>query len=137
MRQIANRPKIRIQLKFLAQRDVDAGEAAAYWRGHRPFQPYASPLDRLQHIFRNVLTILLERIRTHLERFPLKLHTCRFQNANCGPRYFRPDAVAGYQRDFMTHTYFLKRTLKIRDAASAICTLATLSAASHEFPRLP
>ena len=37
MRQIPDRPEIRVQVKLFAQRYVDAGKAAADRRGHRAF----------------------------------------------------------------------------------------------------
>ncbi len=67
MRQIPNGTEIRIQLKFPAQRNVDAGKPAAHRRGHRALQTHASALDRLKRIFRDVFTVLFERIGAHLK----------------------------------------------------------------------
>jgi len=72
---------------------------------------HASTLDRFDHFFRDVLTILLERIGAHLERLPLKLHTRRFQNAYRRLRYFRPDSSPGINVLYAPFRYSLTTRL--------------------------
>jgi hypothetical protein len=103
VRQITNRPEVRVQLKLLAQRHVDAGKTAAYGRGDRPLQSHARALDRFDYLFGDVLAMFLEGIGPHGERFPLELHAGRFQNTHRGPRHFGADAIAGNQSNFMCH----------------------------------
>ena len=55
MRQVSNGPEVGVQLKLLAQRDVDAGKTAPHRRRHRPLQSDAGALDRLDEFFGNVL----------------------------------------------------------------------------------
>ncbi len=60
VRQVPDGPEVRIKLKFLAQRNVDAGEAAADGRSHRALQTHMCALDRFDRFFWDVLTVFLE-----------------------------------------------------------------------------
>ena len=40
------RTNVRVELEFLAQREIERAEALSYRRGHWPFQTYAIPLHK-------------------------------------------------------------------------------------------
>src|SRR5208282_5816854 len=103
MRQIANWAEIRIELEFLPQRNVDARKASTHGRCHRTLQSHAGAFNRFQRFFRDVLTVLLERISANRERLPVKLNASRFQNTYGCLRHFRTDSIARDQRNFVTH----------------------------------
>ena len=96
-----NGPEIGEQIELLAQRDVDALEAAADRRRHRPFERHLVALDRLVERRGNVLAVNLERLGAGGEALPLELHAGGLKNAHHRLRNFRPDAVAGNQRNFV------------------------------------
>ncbi len=95
--------KLAYSSKLLAQFDVDAGKAAANRRGDRSFQAYAGAFDGFVQLFGNVFLVFLKGFGARRESFPLKFHAGGFQNANRRLRDFRPDAVAGDERDLMRH----------------------------------
>src|SRR5579864_7021552 len=103
MRQIPDRPKIRVQVKLLAKRYVDARKAAAYWRCHRALESDASSFDRFRQFLGNVLTQLLIGFGAHCKRFPCKLHSGRFEDAHRCFGDFGTDAISGDESYFMSH----------------------------------
>src|SRR5579863_8561979 len=103
MRQIPYGAEVRIQLKFLAEGNVDAGKPTPDGSSHWSFKAHVRALDGFNHFFRNVFAVLLESIRTHLERLPLEFHACSLENAHRGLGYFWPDAIPRYQRYLMAH----------------------------------
>jgi hypothetical protein len=52
-------------------------------------------LDGLDDFFRNVFAVLFESVRAHGKSFPLELHACGFENADCGLCDLWADAIAG------------------------------------------
>ena len=55
--QVLDRPQVGVEIERLAQPDVDAGEALADRRGHRPLQRDLVPLDRLEQRRRQRLAV--------------------------------------------------------------------------------
>src|SRR5437667_449506 len=62
MRQIPNRPEVRVKIKLLAQRHVDAGEASTHRCSDGSLKPHPRPLDRLDQFLRDVFARLLKRL---------------------------------------------------------------------------
>ena len=89
------------EVELLAQRDVDALEAAADGRRDRPLQRHAVALDGFVERGGNVFAENLEGLGAGGEALPLKLDAGGFKNANHGLRDFGADAVAGDQRNFV------------------------------------
>ncbi len=100
-RQIADGPEVGEQLELLAQRDVDAGEAAADRRRHRAFQPDVRALNGFGQLFWDVLVVFLEGFGAGGIALPLELDAGGFQNANCGVHDLGADTIAGNQRNFV------------------------------------
>ena len=100
--QIANGPQIGEKIELLAQRDVDALEAAADRRRHRPLERHAVAFDGFVKRRGNVLAVNLEGLGARGKARPLKLRARRLQNAHHRLRNFRPNPVAGNQRNFVS-----------------------------------
>src|SRR6202012_2949992 len=83
----------------------DALEPAADRRGHRPFERYLIALNRFVKRRGNVFSEDLKRLCACCKSLPLPFHAGRFQDANNGLRYFRPNAISGNQRNFMRHFF--------------------------------
>src|SRR6185369_9530786 len=92
--QIPDGPEIRIELELFTQRDVDAGKAAADWRGDGPLQRDLVSFDRLREIFWNVFAVLRISVSTGGIGLPLEFHARRFEDANRRIDHFRSNAVA-------------------------------------------
>src|SRR3954451_8627832 len=69
VRQISDRPEVRIKLELLPQCDIDTGEPTAYGRCDRPFKGHAIAVDRIEKFFRNVLLIFLLALAPRLKSF--------------------------------------------------------------------
>ena len=101
--QVLDRAEVGEEVELLAQGDVDALEAAADGRSHRPLQRHAVALDRLVERGGNVLAVDLEGLGPGGKALPLQLDAGGFENANDRLRDLRPDAVAGNQRYLVRH----------------------------------
>ncbi len=110
MRQVANGPEVREKLEALAQLDIDAREAAADGRSHRPLQPDARALDRFRELLGDVLVVLLKSFRASGEAFPFEFDSGGFKHANGRLDDFRANAVAGDESYFMS-SHWIRRQL--------------------------
>ena len=102
-RQVPHRAQVRVQVERLAQADVDAGDALGDRRRHRPLQRDLVALDRVEQLHRQRLVEPLERQDAGIVAFPLDAEAGDVEDPDDGFGDFRPDAVAGNQRDDSGH----------------------------------
>ena len=102
-RQVDDRPEVGKQLELLAQRHIDAGEASAHRSGDRSLEPDVRALDRLGQFFGNVLLVFREGLGPGGKTLPFKLYAGGFQDTNACLYNFRPDTIAGNQRNYICH----------------------------------
>ena len=102
-RDVPDRPQIGEEVERLSQSDVDAGEAAADRRRHRPLERHLVAQDRVEERRRQRRAVPLERQHAGEMRLPLRLEAGGFENLDDGAGDFGTDAVAGDQRDGVFH----------------------------------
>ena len=89
------------EVELLAQRDVDALEAAADGRGDRSLERDFVALDGVVERGGNVFAEDFEGLGAGGEALPLPLDASGFENAHHGLGDFRADAVAGDEGHFV------------------------------------
>ena len=103
VRQVPDRTEVGVQLKMFSEFDVNAGEASANRRGHRPLQPNTGALDGVDQLFWDVFPILFISLSSGFVNLPLELHARGFQNAHGRLSNFRADAIAGNESNLVRH----------------------------------
>ena len=98
---ILDGPEVGEEVEFLAQRDVDALEAASDRRGDRPFERHFVALNGFVERRGNVLAEDLEGFGAGGVALPIEVDAGGFKDADDGLRDFGADAVAGDQRDLV------------------------------------
>src|SRR5260370_1425172 len=93
-RKIANWTNICVELKLLAKRNVDAGEAAADRRCNRALEPYARALDGFDQRLGNVFLVSLESISPGVDGFPFNLYARCVQYSDGRACDLRTNAIA-------------------------------------------
>src|SRR3954452_2086914 len=136
VRQISDRPEVRIKLELLPQCDIDTGEPTAYGRCDRPFKGHAIAVDRIEKFFRNVFVILLVSLGSRLKSFPFEFQSSCFEDADGCLRDFRADTVAGDKRDLVSHIVMGPASNAFGRAAKRCGVVSTLGLAEPGSPSL-
>ena len=100
-------PEVRVQAEHLAERDVDAAEAAADGRRDRALERDPVAAHRLEHVLRERGAVLGHDGLARVLDLPLEGDARRIEDAPGGLRQLRPDAVAGDQGDAVGHAGIL------------------------------
>ena len=96
-------PEVGVQVERLAERDVDAPEAAADRGRDRPLERDPVAPDRLEDVLRERCPVLGDRRLARLDGLPLEVDAGRVEDARRRLRQLRTDAVAGDQGDSVGH----------------------------------
>ena len=100
--------EVDVQPEFLAQGDVDALVAAADGGGGGALQPDARHFERSENVVGQQLALLGQGARAGIDAFPFDAGAGRLHRARSRIGHFGPDAVAGNQRDLMSHHRYYK-----------------------------
>ena len=101
--EVAHRAQVGVEVERLAQPDVDAGEALADRRRHRPLQRHLVRPDRVEQRHRQRLSVLLEGDDAGVLPVPVDVETGGREDTDDGGGDLGTDAVAGNQRDGVSH----------------------------------
>ena len=103
----AGRAHVRVQVERLAERDVDAPEAATDRGRDGALERDVVAPDRVEDAVRERRPELLDRRLTRDHRLPFEADAGRIEHAGGRLRQLRPDAVAGDQGDSVGHATIL------------------------------
>ncbi len=99
-----------IQVEPLAQRDVDAQEAAGHRRRYRPLEADPGALQGFHDGHGKLVPGLLDDPSVQLDLFPIDGNARGGDGADGGPRDLRTDPVSGNQGGFVRHTRIIAAT---------------------------
>ena len=103
----AGRAEVGVQVERLAERDVDAAEAAADRGRDRALERDLVAPDRLEDVVRERRPVLRDGRLAGLDRLPFEADAGRIEDAGGRLRQLRTDAVAGDQGDSVGHAAIL------------------------------